>query len=355
MSRRGENIYKRKDGRWEARYVKCVLPDGRKKYGSVYARTYNEVKEKQKQRSTAPEPAEVKPLSLEEAYNSWILDIRSRSKPNTVIKYEGIYNNHLRVLKDLQICSINRETVSRLTAILFEKGLKQKTVNDILIVLNSILKYCAAESGLNLPRINYITEPKKEMRVLSLYEQKLLTKYLENDIDIHKFGVLLALYTGLRIGELCALKWEDFDEYSITVDKTMMRVKTRDNSTEIITAKPKSISSIRRIPIPLEIRRYLKQFKGSGYVLSNKKLEFTEPRLMQYKFEKYADECNLKYVTFHTLRHTFATRCIEAGVDVKTVSELLGHSDAKITLNCYVHSSFELKQTSIQRMEALLA
>ncbi|MBE6719846.1 MAG: site-specific integrase [Ruminococcaceae bacterium] len=355
MSRRGENIYKRKDGRWEARFVKRVMPDGTKKYGSVYGHSYSEVKAKQKNALLFPASVNYEvSVRLENVYSYWITSVRCDSKPNTVMKYEGIYKNHISHLQDVLITDIDKNTVTEFTDFIKSKGLSNKTVNDILIVLNLLLNYAADEYGINIPKIRYLREERKETRYLSVCEQKEFASYLTSQMDVHKFGTLLAMYTGVRVGELCALRWEDIDGQSIRIDKSMMRVNENGKS-RVITMPPKSESSVRVIPFPLELSKYYDRFKGSGYVLSTKTLEFTEPRYMQQKFEKYVRDCKLENVTFHTLRHTFATRCIEAGVDAKTVSELLGHADTKITLNRYVHSSFELKQSSIAKMQKLLS
>ena len=288
-----------------------------------------------------------------EVYDLWIAGVRLNSKPNTIMKYEGIFKNHISVLEDVPISEIDRAAVTMLTQELQDKGLCNKTVNDILIVLNMILSFAAEEYEINTPKIKYLREQRKETRYLTLCEQRKLIEYLCTDTDIHKFGTLLALFTGMRVGELCALQWEDITDGAIVINKTMMRVKTGEKS-EVVVLPPKSESSVRVLPYPPQLLEYYHRFSGSGYVLSNKKLQCTEPRCMQEKFRKYVSDCGLKDVTFHTLRHTFATRCIEAGVDAKTVSELLGHSDTKITLNRYVHSSFELKQSSIEKMQNLL-
>ncbi len=351
MQKRGENIYERKDGRWEARYVKEIAPDGKKLYGSVYASSYEEAREKQQwiisrtniRNNTA----------LYDAYRLWIAGVRLDSKPNTVAKYEGVFKNHISCLKDIPVSDFDRSILTNFTAGLQGKGLCNKTINDILIILNMILSFASEEYEVHMPKIKYLREEHKKTRCLSVFEQKQLIDYLKEDIDIHKFGTLLAMYTGLRIGELCALKWEDISGGTISVTKTMTRVKVKEKS-EVIITPPKSNSSVRVLPYPLELVKYYNMFKSEGYVLSNKRLVFTEPRYLQMAFSCYVKDCGLKDVTFHTLRHTFATRCIEAGVDAKTVSELLGHADTKITLNRYVHPSFELKQNSIDKMQKLL-
>lgn len=356
MPRRGENIYKRKDGRWEARYVKEITADGKKKYGSVYASSYKEVKAKQQLCILQPtENHNPIRITVTELIAEWLSSMKNHVKPCTYQKYECVCRNHIiSDLGTIAVRYISRFTIMSFTERLLEKNLSTKTVNDILIVLGLALKYAQETYSITVPKINYIKENQKEMRVFSVQEQKVITEYLLQQIDIHKFGVLLALYTGMRIGELCALRWDDITDEYIIINKTMMRIKNEQSKTEVKIGSPKSESSNRIIPTPKCLLPMINQFRGNSYVLSNDKLKYTEPRLMQIKFGKMIDECKIEKANFHALRHTFATRCIEAGVDVKTLSELLGHSDVKTTLNRYVHSSFELKQKSMEQLEMSL-
>lgn len=357
MPRRGENIYKRNDGRWEARYVKEVLSDGSKKYGSVYANTYNEVKAKQQYCMIHPQK------SFHNSFNviisvlaiEWLDSIKNNVKINTYKKYESLCNKYIIAdIGNILVRLLSSNNIRSFTNKLISYNLSYQTINDILIVLNLILKFGESEYQITPVKINYLKIEKHEMRVLSKSEQKILTDYLISDNDIYKFGVLLTLYTGIRIGELCALTWNDVNDDYILINKTMYRTKGENNKTEIKVGSPKTISSNRRIPLPQSLLPYIRKYKNNGYVLSTKKQQFCEPRLMQLKFAKMIDKCGIEKANFHALRHTFATRCIEAGVDVKTLSEMLGHSDVKTTLNKYVHSSFELKQQSMRQLELSL-
>lgn len=357
MPRRGENIYKRKDGRWEARYIKEITADGRKKYGSVYAHNYKDVKAKQRQSLLHPTKVVCNSMNLTVSVmiSEWLDNIKNQVKPNTYQKYESVCKNHIvNELGSLLVKLISNYTIINFTNKLKEKNLSAKSINDILIVLGLAFKYVEEEYEITAPRIRYLKEEKKEMRVLSVNEQLQLTTYLNCNTDIYKFGILLALYTGIRVGELCALRWSDITDEYIQINKTMTRVKTENSRTEIKIGSPKSHSSKRYIPTPQCLLPLINQFRNSGYVLSTDKLDYTEPRLMQIKFEKMISESGLEKTNFHALRHTFATRCVEAGVDVKTLSEILGHSDVKTTLNRYVHSSFELKQKSMEQFEMSL-
>lgn len=357
MPRRGENIYKRKDGRWEARYVKEITVDGKKKYGSVYADNYKDVKAKQQQCLLYPTKAVCNStnLTVNVLIREWLDSIKNQVKPNTYQKYESICKNHIiNEIGSVFVKVISNYTIINFTNKLKEKNLSVKSVNDILIVLGLTFKYAEEEYEIKTPRIRYLKEEKKDIRVLSVNEQLQLTTYLNYNTDIYKFGILLVLYTGIRVGELCALQWNDITDDYIQVNKTMTRVKTENGKTEIKIGSPKSDSSKRLIPTPQCLLSLINQFRNVGYVLSTDKLDYTEPRLMQIKFEKIIAESGLEKTNFHALRHTFATRCIEARVDVKTLSELLGHSDVKTTLNRYVHSSFELKQKSMKQFEMSL-
>lgn len=360
MPRRGESIYKRKDGRWEARYVKRINGDGKKEYGSVYAKTYREVKEKQRicLLQGMERPLQHRPILIQELTEYWLQHIQHQVKPASYQKYEGLCRNHiLPKLGDVSVASVTSLTVDSFARECRAVGsttggpLSVKTVNDILILLGLILDFAAEEYHYHIPKITKLREEKQEARVLTPAEQCQLTEYLLQDTDSFKFAVLLTLYTGLRVGELCALQWTDITEEYLVVDKTLQRLKGADGKTKIIVDSPKTESSKRIVPIPGFLKAYISQFRqDEGYVLSAPKRDHSEPRAAQMKFQKISQLLGLENVTFHTLRHTFATRCVEAGFDVKTLSEILGHSDVKTTLNRYVHSSFETKKRNMEKL-----
>ncbi|MGN1087293.1 MAG: site-specific integrase, partial [Porcipelethomonas sp.] len=169
-------------------------------------------------------------------------------------------------------------------------------------------------------------------------------------------GIALSMSTGIRIGELCALQWNEIDlkKSILTVRKTMQRIQTYESheKTKIIIAEPKSLCSRREIPLPQFLCDTLRNFRRNNncFLLSGESERFVEPRALSYTFKKYVKECGLKNVNFHALRHTFATRCVESGFDIKTLSEILGHSSVKITLDRYVHSSMELKRKNMEKL-----
>ncbi|MBQ4099933.1 MAG: site-specific integrase, partial [Oscillospiraceae bacterium] len=189
-------------------------------------------------------------------------------------------------------------------------------------------------------------------------EQQRLVDYLLIDIDIYKLGVLVALYTGMRLGELCALRWEDIDDDCIKVRQTMQRLsKNNGVGTELFIGTPKTETSVRLIPIPSFLKELIEEFRirgaGEKYFLGSKDKHIVEPRVMQYKFKKYLLDAHIEKANFHALRHSFATRAVEVGFEIKSLSELLGHANVQITLQKYVHSSFALKQDNMELLKSV--
>ena len=181
---------------------------------------------------------------------------------------------------------------------------------------------------------------------------------LTEELNLPGLGIYLCLFTGIRVGELCALTWDDIslENNMIHIHRTMQRIQTPDSErkTAILIAKPKSQCSIRDIPIAGALREKLvQQAVKEGYVLTGNKTNYIEPRTMQNRFKAIVERCGIQDVHFHTLRHTFATRCIEVGFDVKSLSEILGHANVSITLNRYVHPSMELKQKNMDKLSKL--
>lgn len=278
--------------------------------------------------------------------------------------------NSLPFLGEMHPEEINDLVIMKFGNTLLESGSKNnnplspKTVKDILLVLNSVMKHIRLFYKRDLPPVNitYPKRPKRDIRVLTSEEQKRLVEYLTVDIDNCKFGVILAMYTGLRIGEICALKWGEIsiENGVIHICHTMQRLQKADsdigNKTEVLISSPKSDSSDRWIPMTDNVRELCTAMRiGSpeAYVLTGSSMHFMEPRNLQYRFSKYTRDCGISGVTFHTLRHTFATRCVEVGFEIKSLSEILGHSDVKITLNRYVHSSSKMKKENMDKLSTI--
>lgn len=369
MSKNGQNIYQRKDGRWEGRYIKERV-DGKARYGYVYGKSFREVEDKLR---GAAEKADIdrELVLFRRIAADWLEQNKPQLKPASVARYSNILNSYLmEPLGDREIQAISRKDLYELgNALLLTGGIRQnglspKTVNSILSVVKSVFRYASTEKGYLVADIRNVCvkQPQNEIRVLSRAEQQKLSGYLQENISPCNLGILLCLYTGLRIGEICALKWMDIHipEQYLYVHQAMQRIQMVDGAsgkTEICISKPKSDCSVRRIPLPDEMNSLLKaeEKPGEAFVLTGLKDKYIEPRCMENYFKRTLDACGLKDVNYHALRHTFATRCVELGFDIKSLSEILGHSSVNITLNRYVHPSMELKQRNMNRLSELLA
>ena len=367
---KGENIFKRKDGRWEARYVKGHQPSGKIKYGFCYGKSYKEAKEKVTKLKSAAATGDETLKSCSKQHFSffcdeWLQITKNRVKAATYVKYESVLENHIKPM--LGGCRPGAFTTAMIEdfsgALLHEKRLSPKTVRDILTCLRSVTRYIAKQYPGLMPPVDivYPKEMPREMRVLSPAEQKRLMKYLLADMDACKFGVLLALLTGMRIGEICALRWGDINpkDKTIYVHATMQRLKDTAgddvSKTKIVIGTPKSDKSVRTIPMTAHAALLCMQMQTqsrAAFVLTGTE-RYMEPRTLQYRLKKYAAACNLEGVHFHTLRHTFATRAVEVGFEIKTLSEILGHPTTTVTLDRYVHSSLELKRANMCKLDAV--
>ena len=373
MSKKGENIYKRKDGRWEGRYVRVYGENGKTKYGYIYAATYREAKQKLEEKKCHGENLQVESAPncntrYSEILDAWLCSLCISVKESTYARYFRLIETHIRpFLGKYPICKISTQLIEGFIRNQLDSGrldgkggLSPKTVTDILTIIKSSLEY-ARYNGCDIIcdlRKLTIRKNDKEMRVLTQTEQSALVNVLLTDTDRYKFGVLLSLYTGIRIGELCALRWEDISlpDSRLKVRKTMQRIQNTSiiaaTKTKVVITEPKSQCSMRDIPLPRFIVEIAERFADSpnAFVLSGDKNKYVEPRTMQNHFKAYIKESRIEDANYHALRHTFATRCIEVGFDIKTLSEILGHANVNITLNRYVHSSFDLKCANMNKL-----
>ena len=364
MARRGESIYLRKDGLWEARYVKEIDLNGKKKYGSVYGHSYREAKEKRQdaldQILLFQKPTTIRGITVSSLAQEWLAVNQSRVKRSTLQRYQGFLKNHIEPgLGTAKVIYLSTVSIHAFAQDRLKAGLSPQSVNTVLIVLHGILKYGHRQYKLPMPEIIYLATEKKEMRVLSKDEQKKLSAVLLEDMDAYKLGVLTALYTGLRIGELCALRWEDIEGNCIAVRKTMQRLKKPSGEgTELFIGAPKTNTSLRTIPLPSFLGELIATYKNSRsvgeYFVAEPGLPVTEPRVMQYKFRKYLRQAGIEKANFHALRHTFATSCIALGFDIKTLSDVMGHSSVKTTMDRYVHPSLSMKQANMDLLSLCL-
>ena len=362
MSRTGDNIFKRKDGRWEGRYIKCHI-DGKAKYGYVYSYSYKETKMKLQSaiifNETKPSLTSEKEL-FKYWLKQWLAFSKIKVKESSYIKYKNTIKNHIEpVLGNIKMDNL---TTIEIESFVSQKltELSVKSVKELIIIIKDTIRL-SMEEGIKPPcqldRISVKTQY-KEMRVLALDEEKRLISYLQKDMDRYKFGVLLCLFTGIRIGELCALQGKDIDltEKNICINKTMQRLQYSDDShirkTRIMITEPKSSKSKRKIPISDNLIWLFNEFPtmSNEFLLSGNEAKYIEPRTMQVNFKKHLTAANIKDANFHSLRHTFATRCVEVGFDIKILSEILGHSSIRTTMDRYVHTNNDNKRENMNKL-----
>lgn len=351
MAKRGLNIYKRKDGRWEGRYKNRFTENGKVRYMSVYGKSYTAVKELlEKKRGELLNSTVCRcNCTFGEIIEKWFADVRNRVKKSTLANYDMKLRKHiLPYYANVKYEHLTSDSLNDFISRKFAEKLSAKYISDIIVMMKSAAKFAQRRYGY-VNRIEAIVLPKnseKKEKMLSAAEQERLREVLLNKPTSSNISVLLAAVTGLRIGELCVLKWEniDLEKSIITVRQTIQRISKNGGGTELIVTSPKSTASIRDIPLPDFIIPYLKNIKAANdcFLLSGSK-KIVEPRTMQYRFKSLLKKAKLPSVNFHALRHMFATKCIAVGFDVKTLSEILGHSSVKITLERYVHSSMERK------------
>ena len=372
MSKKGENIYKRKDGRWEGRYIRFYDETGKAKFGYIYGKTYNEVKQRLSVKKAEPsmQPVALTPSTIiySEILDAWLQSSRINIKESTYARYVHLIDSHIRPnLGKYQLSKISTQLVEgfinrQLSSGRLDNGgaLSPKTVTDILTIVKNTMEYAKYNNLCVICNLSKLTIKKKDkgMRVLCQTEQDALINILMQEMDLYKFGVLLSLYTGIRLGELCALQWEDLcvQNSTLKVRKTLQRIqdtnKGAKTKTKVIITEPKSQCSVRDIPLPMFIIEIAQQFVNlpKAFILSGDRIRYVEPRTMQNRFKAYVEASGIDKANFHSLRHTFATRCVEVGFEIKSLSEILGHANVNITLNRYVHSSFDLKYSNMNKL-----
>lgn len=365
MSRRGENIFKRKDGRWEGRYISGRKENGKAKYKSVYARSYAECSNKLRLARCDLLPVN-DPMTVSALFNAWLFSRKASVKQTTYANYRYMFDHYVNVkLGEHRVDTLNAFVLNRFISELIESGgkngssLSAKTVKDIAVMMKSFFDYGESEYSLLDPMKN-VSPPKCESTEIQVFSAADIFKIRQAAIcgDTAELGILLCLYTGLRIGEICALQWGDIDLVNnvIRVRKTLTRIKNPEGvspKTIVIIDSPKSKKSLRDIPIPTFMLSVLAERKcyhqNSNHFLTGSQ-KYIEPRSYSSKYKGFLKRINVPYKNFHVLRHTFATECIRQGIDVKTISELLGHSSVKITLERYVHPDMDTKRKQLEKL-----
>ena len=301
-----------------------------------------------------------RPVLLEDIANEWLTYRKVSVKSTTYYRYKYIINKYIlpyfasKNIYYLESYSIN------MYINYISSQFSAKTVNDILIVFKSILKYIQRKFNVDY-MLDLIPTPKyeqDEINILKDTEKMRLEKFCISSNDLRTIGIFICLNTGMRIGEICALTWNDIDLENriFNINKSMQRIYKGKKNTLVEINTPKTKKSIRKIPISSKILSILKELKrlnkyvGEEYFLTGCTEKYIEPRNYQYLFKRCLELCNIPNYNFHVLRHTFATNCIKVGMDIKSLSEILGHANVNITLNKYVHSSYSIQKKFLEKL-----
>lgn len=361
MARHGENIYKRKDGRWEGRYIKGYSNEEKPILGYVYGRTYKEAKEK-----LTLAKANVKEvirtvssdLTVSDWFDKWLSSLK-HIKKSSYTTYSSNVNKHIKgYFKKKKLKNLSSENIQSFIDELSVK-LAPKTVRSVFSVFRLGLEAAYEKkliadvySKAKLPKIKH-----KEVKVFTKQEQNRIEKFIETSDNPNDIGILICFYTGIRIGELCALDFKniDLERGIISIVQTLYRIKNNDGAQKTVLniSTPKSESSVRDIPLPKFLISILKdRDTGSGFLINNNG-KFIEPNIYARRYKKILELLGIPYRKFHSTRHTFATRALEIGMDIKTLSEILGHASPTVTLNLYSHSLPEHKRKEMDRLGSL--
>lgn len=298
-------------------------------------------------------------LNFRELVNEWLEIKKISIKESTYCKYVYSINRYIMpTFENIEIEALQNYNFNKFVIELMDE-LSSKTTRDILCILKSILAYGNEEYNCNL-KIKKIKSPKlmqEKVEILSNKERGKLENACIRENSLKSIGILICLNTGLRIGEVCALKWENInlDKKLLFVRKTLQRVyENKENGTKVIIDVPKTINSIRTIPISNKLYEILKplkkKYKENDFFLTGNNEKFIEPRNYQKFFKQKLKNCKIKSYKFHALRHTFANNCLEVGMDIKSLSEVLGHSSVESTLNKYIHSNYKLQKKYLERL-----
>ena len=290
----------------------------------------------------------------------WKEEKRQFVKKSTFAAYSLIVETHLQPAFG-NLTAVTEKDVQDFVLHKLNGGLSQKTIKDMLIVLRMILKFGAKKNYCVYAPIDVIfptDRERQELEVLSIANQKKIMRFVEENFTFRNLGIFICLSTGIRIGEICALTWDDIDTDNgvIHIRKTIQRIYVKENGikkTELLIDTPKTATSMRDIPMIKDLYEILKPLKkvvnNDYFVLTNEATP-TEPRTYRNYYKKLLDKLGIPPIKFHGLRHSFATRCIESKCDYKTVSVILGHSNISTTLNLYVHPNYEQKKKCIDKM-----
>lgn len=366
MSRRGENIYKRKDQRWEGRYMKSRKPSGRIHYGYVYGRSYKETKEKLilKKFEFREVQSSKNENCLALTLRQWSRQCLSEWKDSIKVSSYNTYNYKLSTyvlpyIGEQRINEVKPMIIKQLVNKWLEIKLSHRMIHLLFQLVRRLFTSAMKKNLITQNPCMDIVLPKQEFKKitpLSLTEQRRLEKIAnaEKNGDL----IIIALHLGLRIGEISALKWEniDFEKNRLYVTETCQRLNPSSSRTTLAMGPVKTASSNRTIPLTdpmssLLLKRKKNNLSPFVFQVKGKPME---PRLITYYFHKIRKKAELPEIHFHQLRHSFATRLLESKVTITSISELLGHRSTQMTLDIYTGTVFEDKYLSLKKMEEVM-
>lgn len=298
--------------------------------------------------------------TIREIAAAWKEYKRPYVKQSTMAAYVLILENHILPTFG-EDNSLPEQSVQAFVLHKIESGLSTKSVKDILIVLKMVMKFGVKKEWMTYYEWDIKYPPSSENKVLdvlSVTNHRKILNHIQSHFTFMGLGIYISLSTGLRIGEICALKWSDINvtDGILTVNRTIERIyiiEGEKKHTELVINTPKTKNSCREIPMNKELLGMLKPLKkvvnDDYYILTNDERP-TEPRTYRNYYKRVMEKLDIPKLKYHGLRHSFATRCIEVGCDYKTVSVLLGHSNISTTLNLYVHPNMEQKKRCIDKL-----
>ena len=367
MARHGENIHKRKDGRWEGRYIKGRNKQNKPLWGYVYAPTYQQAREKllRCRAECAYFALDTDDPTFEELARLWLESLSQGVRESTLYHYQYTLERYIFPI-------LGQTRIKRLDERVLEQGLMQaispqdgshkplgrSSAQECVALVRRVCKYACHLRLMRPVEIELTLPPAAPSRTtpLSGPEQQRAAAWVLKAPTARKVGLLLALQTGLRIGEVCGLQWGDFDleQGFLTVRRTVRRICCCNGHSRVVVQRPKTRSSERVLPLPQGLVPVLRRLRGTlggeVWFLSGTEERPVEPRCYRKSLHSYLRAARLRQVHPHALRHTFASTCLQAGCDIKTLSELMGHADAGITLKRYVHTSTERMRAEIDRI-----
>ena len=310
-------------------------------------------------------------MNIEQLCDLWLEYIYDHVKKSTYNHYCRLVRVHIReYFKGRDIHELTFPEIQKFIQHLKKCGntrrkcgLAPKSINDILVVLRGMMEFAQlyGYEDIKIPHIRLLRVPPKPVQVFREQDYQKLLSYASKDITLSKLGLLICMYTGIRLGEVCSLKWSDldFEGQMLSIERTIYRTnrleggETPKAKTKVVIAEPKTWLSHRKIPLSKSLSPILETiscaYPDNAYVLTGTTRPM-EPRTYQYQYRKHLEACGIDYINFHCIRHTFATRCVEQGCDIKSLSEMLGHASTGVTLQKYVFASYEQKKQFVDRL-----